>query len=210
MFPTIISISYLPLARASRLAVLPSLGVSPWCILQKGNHAIIWNQVKWGPFTFRHLAQPPAPLLVQLCAVHPQVRDRTDVGAEFAPARNIFGRLAVCAPRTRLLHFCPLSFPHSLLRLQSTWYTGSCKRNVPLFENSRPGAARQFGQPMPSQSGNFRKFNLNSLNLAPFLLLNPVREISFFRVRPPFLLLLFLLQGTGASFAEANQFTCLN
>ena len=39
---------------------------------------------------------------------------------------------------------------------------------------SRPGAARQLCQPMHSQFANFIKFKLNSLNLAPFLLLNPV------------------------------------
>ena len=52
--------------------------------------------------------------------------------------------------------------------------TGWCKRNVSLFENSRRSAARQLGHPMHSQSANFEKFKLNSLNLAPFLLLNPV------------------------------------
>ena len=39
------------------------------------------------------------------------------------------------------------------------------KRNVPPFENSRPSAAWQLGQPMHSQSANFGKFKLNSLNL---------------------------------------------
>ena len=52
--------------------------------------------------------------------------------------------------------------------------TGSCTRNVPLFENSHPSAARQLGQPIHIQSANFGKFELNYLNLAPFLLLNPV------------------------------------
>ena len=46
--------------------------------------------------------------------------------------------------------------------------------NVPLFENSRLSAARQLNQPMHSQSANFGKFKLNSLNLAPFILLSPV------------------------------------
>ena len=52
--------------------------------------------------------------------------------------------------------------------------TGCCKRNVPLFENFRSSAARQLSQPMHSQSANFGKFKISSLNLAPFLLLNPV------------------------------------
>ena len=39
--------------------------------------------------------------------------------------------------------------------------TGSCKINVPLFENSRPSAARQLGQPICT--ANFGKFKLNSL-----------------------------------------------
>ena len=42
--------------------------------------------------------------------------------------------------------------------------TGSCKRNVSLFENSRPSAARQCGLPMHIQSANFGKFKLYSLN----------------------------------------------
>ena len=62
--------------------------------------------------------------------------------------------------------------------LQPLSHTGSCKRNVPLFENSRPSAARQLSQPMYSQSANFGKFKLNSLNLAPFLLLNPVHQVK--------------------------------
>ena len=33
--------------------------------------------------------------------------------------------------------------------------TGLCTRNVPLFENSHPSAARQLGLPMHSQSANF-------------------------------------------------------
>ena len=52
--------------------------------------------------------------------------------------------------------------------------TGSSKIIVPLFENSRPSAASQLGQHMHSQSANFGKLELNSRNLAPFLLLNPV------------------------------------
>ena len=51
--------------------------------------------------------------------------------------------------------------------------TGSCDRKVP-FENSRPSTTRILGQPMHSQSANFGKFKLNSLNLASFLLLNPI------------------------------------
>ena len=74
--------------------------------------------------------------------------------------------------------------------------TGSCKRNVPLFENSRPSAARQLGQPMHSQSTNFGKFKLNSLNLALFLLLDPVETLILtsgismreFQKPPPLLL----------------------
>ena len=53
-------------------------------------------------------------------------------------------------------------FNHFLPRL-GMWVAGagiyhtfickrSCKRNVPLFDNSRPSAARQLGQPMHSQS----------------------------------------------------------
>ena len=63
-------------------------------------------------------------------------------------------------------------FAHGMTRQDDT---GSCKRSVPLFENSGPGAAREPGQPMHSQSANFGKFKLNSLNLAPFLFLNPVQ-----------------------------------
>ena len=46
-----------------------------------------------------------------------------------------------------------------------------------VTEISGLSAARQHGQPMHSQSANFGKYKLNSLNLAPFLLLNPVGEI---------------------------------
>ena len=59
---------------------------------------------------------------------------------------------------------------------------------VPLFENFRPRAARQLGQPMHSQFANFGKNKLNSLNLARFHLLNPVQVpphfsfLSHFRV----------------------------
>ena len=48
---------------------------------------------------------------------------------------------------------------------QST--TASCKRIVPLFENSRPSAASQLGQPMHNQSANFGKFKLNSQPFTP-------------------------------------------
>ena len=57
----------------------------------------------------------------------------------------------------------------------STACTGSCKRNIPLFENYRPSAAGQLGQPIHSQSAIFGKFMLNLPNLAPFLLLNSVQ-----------------------------------
>ena len=52
--------------------------------------------------------------------------------------------------------------------------TGLCKRNVPCFKIPAPSAARQSDLPWTAQSANFGKFRLNSLNLAPFLLLNPV------------------------------------
>ena len=45
-----------------------------------------------------------------------------------------------------------------------------------LFENSR--LVLQLGQPMHSQSASFGKFKLNSLNLAPFLLSNPVHVLQ--------------------------------
>ena len=48
------------------------------------------------------------------------------------------------------------------------------RKKWPLFENSRPNAARQRGLLLHSQSANEGKFKLNSLILAPFLLLNPV------------------------------------
>ena len=44
------------------------------------------------------------------------------------------------------------------------------QNNSCLFENSRPSAARQLGQPMHSQSANFGKFKLNSHNLAGIIL----------------------------------------
>ena len=47
------------------------------------------------------------------------------------------------------------------------------QKKWPLFENSCPSSDRQVGLPMHSQSANHGKFKLSSLNLAPFLLLNP-------------------------------------
>ena len=52
---------------------------------------------------------------------------------------------------------------------------GSAKK-VPLIEFCALVAARQTDQPMHSQSAKFGKFKLNSLNLAPFLSLNPVHQ----------------------------------
>ena len=52
--------------------------------------------------------------------------------------------------------------------------TGWCKRNVPCLKIPALTAATHLGLPWTAQSANFGKFHLNSLNLAPFLLLNPV------------------------------------
>ena len=51
-----------------------------------------------------------------------------------------------------------------------------------MFENSRLSAARQCHLPMHSQSTNLIKLLFNSVNLAPFLLLNPVSAIGTFVV----------------------------
>ena len=48
------------------------------------------------------------------------------------------------------------------------------QKKWPLFKNSLPSAAMQLGLLMHSQSDDHGKFKLNSLYLAPFLLLNPV------------------------------------
>ena len=56
--------------------------------------------------------------------------------------------------------------------------TGLCKRIVPCLKIPAPSAARQSDLPWTAQSANFGKFRLNSPNLAPFLLLNPVRKAS--------------------------------
>ena len=46
--------------------------------------------------------------------------------------------------------------------------TAWCKKTLPLFEFPALAAAWQTDQPMHSQSANFGKFKLNSLNLAGF------------------------------------------
>ena len=48
------------------------------------------------------------------------------------------------------------------------------QKNVPCLKIPTPIAATQWGLPWTAQSAIFGKFYLNSLNLAPFLLLNPV------------------------------------
>ena len=52
--------------------------------------------------------------------------------------------------------------------------TGWCKRKGPCLKIPASSAYRQCGLPMRSISANNGKSNLNSPNLAPFLLLNPV------------------------------------
>ena len=47
-----------------------------------------------------------------------------------------------------------------------------------LFENSRPSAARQLGQPVHSQSDNFGKFKLNSHNLAGIFLHHSITKMA--------------------------------
>ena len=54
-------------------------------------------------------------------------------------------------------------------RDQSPTYRGIQNYSC-LFENSRPSAARQLGQPIHSQSANFVKLKLNSHNLAEIIL----------------------------------------
>ena len=51
--------------------------------------------------------------------------------------------------------------------------TGWCKKTLPLFEFPALAAAWQTDQPMHSQSANFGKFKLNSLNLVAFLFAPP-------------------------------------
>ena len=58
-------------------------------------------------------------------------------------------------------------------------YTAWCKKTLPLFEFPALAAAWQTDQPMHSQSANFGKFKLNSLNLAAFFSLHPVFELLF-------------------------------
>ena len=53
-------------------------------------------------------------------------------------------------------------------------FTAWCKKTLPLFEFPALAAAWQTDQPMHSQSANFGKFKLNSLNLAGFFSLHPV------------------------------------
>ena len=53
--------------------------------------------------------------------------------------------------------------------------TGWCIKSLPLFEFPALAAAWQTDQPMHSQSADFGKFNINSLNLAAFFSLHPVR-----------------------------------
>ena len=65
----------------------------------------------------------------------------------------------------------PLQFAIPLSRLQ---FTAWCKKTLPLFEFPALAAAWQTDQPMHSQSANFEKFKLNSLNLAGFFSLHPV------------------------------------
>ena len=50
---------------------------------------------------------------------------------------------------------------------------------LPPFEFPDLTAAWQTDQPMHSQSANFRKFMLSSLNLAAFFSLNPVQSPTF-------------------------------
>ena len=52
--------------------------------------------------------------------------------------------------------------------------TAWCKKTLPLFKFPALAAAWQTDQPMHSQSANFGKFKLNSLNLAAFFSLYPV------------------------------------
>ena len=63
---------------------------------------------------------------------------------------------------------------HSTMLLVVICGEGLCKINVPLFENSRQSPAMRICLPLHSKSANFGMFKLNSLNLAPFPLLNPV------------------------------------
>ena len=51
------------------------------------------------------------------------------------------------------------------------------QKKLPLLDNSHPSLAKQSGLPMHSQSTNHGNFKLNSLNLAPILLLNPVLSL---------------------------------
>ena len=53
-----------------------------------------------------------------------------------------------------------------------------------MFEISRLSSARQLGQPMHSQSANFRKFKFNSLNLVGVISHDSV-QLQFYYLSPP-------------------------
>ena len=55
------------------------------------------------------------------------------------------------------------------------WYHELSEINFPRLKIPVLTAATHLGLPWTAQSADFGKFHLNSLNLAPFLLLNPVQ-----------------------------------
>ena len=82
-------------------------------------------------------------------------------------------------------------------------------------------AARQLDQPCTAQSANFGKFWLNSLNLAPFLFLNPVRQalekgnFQNLSIQSPILdgvpekLTISTRRGSCVYYAQNHAYTCV-
>ena len=83
--------------------------------------------------------------------------------------------VSLCFPAR--LSILPSAIPPTTIFLGRDFlaqFTGWCKRNVPCLKIPALTDATQWGLPWTAQSADFGKFYLNSLNLAPFLLLNPV------------------------------------
>ena len=89
--------------------------------------------------------------------------------------RQLGGNSIRLKHRTRIY---PKNQPEFQIEMDPCINCLSCKRIVPLFENSRPSAATQLRQPIHSQSANFGNFKLNLLNVVQTLFLRPVLAAS--------------------------------
>ena len=92
-----------------------------------------------------------------------KLRTPDNMASKTAVSLILLGTSALLLDGGKLLNIRSVSMQRNQHE-RVTGYTGSYKINVPLFENSRLSAARQLGP--PSQSANFGKFKLNSLNIS--------------------------------------------